>query len=168
MSWKSIVLFLGIFLSGFQMPEVFAAQTGDSMDITFTGHLMGRRACTVNNDQVITVSFGTVAINKVATGETSQSISYSLNCSGASESNSVEMTVKATPVVGHSATMAASQSGLWVTFLNEGQEQALNTAFAVADWHNPPKLDVRLDKDPSVELQAATFTATATLMAEYF
>ena len=168
MSWKSIVLFLGIFLSGFQMPEVFAAQTGDSMDIAFTGHLMGRRACTVNNDQVITVSFGTVAINKVDTGTIIQPVNYSLNCSGASESNSVEMTVKATPVAGHSATMAASQSGLWVTFLNEGQEQVLNTAFAVVDWHNPPQLDIRLDKNPDVELQAATFTATATLMTEYF
>ncbi|EGT3573383.1 fimbrial protein [Citrobacter amalonaticus] len=162
------VLILTIFLAGFQVPELFAAQTGDSIDISFTGHLMGRKACTVNNNQVINVVFGTVAVNKVATGTITQPINYSLNCSGATESNSVEMTIKATPVAGHSATMAASQPGLWVTFLNEGLEQTLNTPFSVADWHNPPKLDIRLDQDPDSELQAATFTATATLMAEYF
>ncbi|WP_432225803.1 fimbrial protein [Enterobacter wuhouensis] len=168
MNWKRILLIPCFFLFGFQMSELFAAQTGDSMAISFTGHLMGRRACTVNNNQVINVAFGTVAVNKVAAGAVTQPVNYSLNCSGASETNSVEMTIKAIPVSGHSTTMEASQPGLWVTFLNESQEQMLNVPFSVADWHNPPKLNIRLDKNPDIELQAATFTAIATLNVEYF
>lgn len=168
MTWKSIIPFLSMSLIGLQVPELCAVQTGDSMNITFTGHLMVRRSCTVNNDQVINVAFGTVAADDVPTGEIVKPVDYTLNCVGVRENNSVEMTIKASAVNGHPATMSASQSALWVTFLNDGQEQPLNTPFVVPDWKNPPKIDIRLDKDPDQGLRTAAFTATATLMAEYF
>lgn len=168
MNWKRIILIPLILMFGFQGHDLFAAQTGDSMTIAFTGHLMGRRACTVNNNQVINVAFGTVAVNKVAIGEVIKNVDYTLNCAGASESNSVEMTLSAVSLGGHPASMASSQAGLWITFLNEGAEQNLNAPFVIADWRNPPKLEFKLEKDPALELQAAAFTATATLKAEYF
>lgn len=148
--------------------DVNAAQTGDSMTVNFTGRLTGRRACTINDDKTIVVDFGKVGLKKVGTSEAIKTIDYTLDCTGMNDTHSLEMTIKATPISGHNSTMASSVSGLWVTFMKEGQAQALNTPFTVTDWHNPPKLDIQLDKDPAVELEAAAFSATATLMAEYY
>lgn len=157
-----------VFLSLFYSLGGRAEQTGDTMTVDFSGRLMGRRACTVNDDKTIMVAFGNVGINKVGTSETIKSINYTLNCSNMNEMNTVEMTIKAIPVAGHNSSMASSVQGLWITFLKNGQEQALNNSFVVTDWHNPPLLEVRLEKDQSTELQANAFSATATLMAEYF
>ncbi len=129
---------------------------------------MGRRSCMVNENKIIYIDFGSVGLKKISTKEAIKPIDYVLNCSGANEANSVEMTLKAISIPGHPATMQASQLGLWLTFINSENEQNLNESFSVRDWHNPPKLEIRLDKDPSVALQATSFTAVATLIAEYF
>ena len=148
--------------------SAYASQTGDSMKIDFTGRLITRTACTVNNNQMISVFFGNVAINKVATGNVIQALSYSLDCGMATTGNTVQMTINATSVPSDSAAMNSSMPGLWMRFLNEGGAQPLGKPFNVADWHNPPKLEIQLVKDPSVALEASNFTGVATLIAEYF
>lgn len=165
---KTIFLTCFTFLLCAQTNTVFAAQTGDTMSITFTGRLNNHKPCVVNNNQDINVAFGNVNINKVSTDHITQSMDYSLDCSGSQAGNTVEMTIKATPVTGDTAAIASNIPGLWLKFIKDGQPQDLNEAFTVADWQSTPTLEIELEKDPAVELEAAAFSATATLMSEYF
>lgn len=160
-------LIVSVIASTFHI-SVNAAQTGDSLAISFTGRLFVHKECIINDNKLITVDFGSVGVNKVGTGEAVKAVDYSISCVGSSETNSIQMTIKATPVPGYPNEFPASISGLRIKILNEGQIQELNKPFSIADWRNPPKLEVQLDKDPEVTLEAANFSGTATLMAEYF
>ncbi len=145
-----------------------ASQTGDTMSIDFTGRLINRKPCTINNGEVINITFGNVSINKVATGHITQPLNYNLDCPGATSSNTIQMTIKATPVLGDSAAMESSSTGLWLKFMNNGEPQNLNVPFSIEDVNALPKLDIELEKNPASELHADAFTGTATLMAEFF
>ena len=144
-----------------------ATLVGDSITVNFTGHLTNRSPCTVGDDKVIEVPFGNVGVNKVDTGQFIQTVPYTLECGSAAAGDTVKMKILATPVAAENSAMASSVNGLWIRFLKDDARQPLNEEFDVPDWHNPPKLEIQLAKDPAVDLTAAAFTATATLTAEY-
>ncbi|AZV05978.1 fimbrial protein [Enterobacter sp. N18-03635] len=165
---KLLLLSLASVLFSTQMNMALALQTGDSMSISFTGRLINRKPCTINNGAVINVSFGNVNIDKVATEHITQPLDYTLACPGSTSSNTIQMTIKATPVTGDPAAMGSSATGLWLKFMNNGKPQNLNIPFDVKDINDLPNLEIELEKNPASELHAEAFTGTATLMAEFF
>ncbi|EOZ7472401.1 fimbrial protein [Enterobacter hormaechei] len=144
-----------------------AVQTGDSVNFNFTGHLVQRSYCTVNNDQVINVPFGNVGVNKVDSGEYIQDIDYQLNCKGLAAGSTVNMMIRATPTSWDSHAAVTDVIGLGVRFLKEGQAIELNKAITV-DPDSSPHLQVQLVKDPQTSLAEQQFTATGTLLASYY
>lgn len=58
---------------------VRAAQTGDSVQVTFTG-VLKRKPCHINNDQAINIHFGNVGIHKVDGTRYMQPVNYTLQC----------------------------------------------------------------------------------------
>lgn len=168
MQIKHLLLSLCTVLLWQQMNTAFATQTGDSMNISFTGRLMNRKPCTVSDGKIILVNFGNVNVNNVTNDHVIKDLDYSLNCPDATSDNTVQLTIRGTPITGDSTVIASSAAGLWMKFLKDGEPQALNTAFVVDDWRNPPGLTIELEKDPSTELNAGAFTGTVTLISEYF
>lgn len=168
MRLKTLILTYFTVLLCAQTNIVTAAQTGDTLSITFTGRLNNHKPCVVNNNQDINVAFGNVNIARVSTDHITHAMDYSLDCSGTQASNTVEMTIKAIPVTGDTAAIASNIPGLWLRFIKDGKPQDLNASFIVTDWQSPPRLEIELEKDPAVELQAAEFSGTATLISEYF
>lgn len=146
---------------------IHAKQTGDSVRYDFTGTLRAMTQCKVNDDQVINVPFGNVSVNKVDSGIYFRTINYSLDCGSVGASNTVLMTLRATPVATSDSTIATSAAGLWAQFYKEGAPVPLNKEFKIDDPTSPPKLEVKLVKDPDTDFKEGAFTATATLMVEY-
>lgn len=142
-------------------------QIGDSVKVAFTGRLQLVTPCTISNDQLITVEFGNVAVNRVDSGNYTQTVEYTLDCGSAGSGNTVSMVFKATPVPSDAAAFASSAPGLWVKVLKDGQPLELNKAFSIANPESPPKVQVQLVRDPASELSAGGFSAIGTLMADY-
>lgn len=143
-------------------------QKGDSVDFTFSGRLQAMTPCSINSDGPVTVAFGNVGITKVDSGRYLQQMNYILDCGTATSSNTVLMSfTTTTPVATDTAAIASDIPGLWVKILKDGIPLELGKEFQVADPQVPPKIEVQLIKDPTMDLIEGAFKATGTLVAEY-
>ncbi|WP_235470133.1 fimbrial protein [Franconibacter pulveris] len=91
-----------------------AAQTGDSMSVNFRGEFIFATPCTVNNDQVIDVVFGQVGVNKVNGTNYRQTIPYTVDCQGASDSSPLSLTMSGTAAGYDDAAVTTSADGLGI------------------------------------------------------
>lgn len=159
------IVFCSVFLS--TSPLVSMAKTnGDSTNYSFSGRLIDSTPCTVNNDQIIDVSFGKVAIGKVDTGQYIKNINYTLDCHGAASNATVKMKLSATAAGWDSSAITTNVTGLGVHILNNCNAIKLNTDIAVTP-DTPLQLQAQLVKDPTATLAGQDFVATGTLTAEY-
>lgn len=143
-------------------------QTGDSVDVRFTGRLQAMTPCSINNNGPVTVAFGNVGINKVDSGQYLRKMEYRLDCGSATSSNTVLMSfTTTTPVVTDSAAISSNIPGLWVKILKDGAPLELGKEFQIPDPQVQPKIEVQLIKDPTTDLVEGGFKATGTLLAEY-
>lgn len=146
-----------------------AVQTGDTATINFSARLVESTVCEINSGNIINVSFGNVSIFKVDTGEFIQPIEYTINCNAASSENTVYMSFIGRTSLFDDSALGTNADGLGIKVLKDGSAIELNSAFIIADPLNPPKLEVQLIKDPSVDqLSEQPFTAGASLQVEYF
>jgi type 1 fimbria pilin len=163
----SRLCFLTVMLMTSYVSSVPAVQTGDSTTYAFKGHLIQANVpCTVNNGQVINVPFGNVSISKVGNGEYLQTISYTLDCGSATNSNTVSLMLQATPTDWDPQAMVASVQGLGVRILDGGTPVDLNKDIDI-ELDNPPELQAQLITKADVQLTEQAFTAGGTLIAEY-
>lgn len=163
--WRIRAVLSGVVL--IMSASAAAVQTGDSVNFNFTGHLVQQAFCTINNDQVINVPFGSVGVNKVDSGEYVQDINYQLNCKGLAADSTVNIMIRATPTSWDSHAAVTDVTGLGVRFLKESQAIELNEAIAV-DPDSAPHLQAQLVKDSQTSLTGQRFTATGTLLASYY
>lgn len=98
-----------------------ANQVGDRVTYAFTGKLIAASACTVNNNKIIDVPFGNVGINKLTNGtDYTQNISWTLECGSLTDSNTLQMIIKATPESWDQKAMSSSVTGLGIRILKDG------------------------------------------------
>lgn len=145
-----------------------AEQTGDSMSVNFRGEFILATPCTVNNDQVIDVAFGQVGVNKVNGTNYRQSIPYTVDCKGASDSSPLSLTMSGTAAGYDDAAVTTSADGLGIRIEANGQPLALNAPLETTLGALPSlKLTAVPVQDPVKTLAEGTFSATATLTASY-
>lgn len=144
-----------------------AKQMGDSLTYSFSGRLKAATRCAINNDKPIEVHFGKVGISKIDRGDYVQDIPYSLDCGSVTSTNSVMLTITATPETWDSYAMRSSVEGLGAYVLSDGQPLRLNTLIRIDDPAHPPKLQAKLVKEANVELTAQPFTVAGTMVVEY-
>lgn len=142
-------------------------QTGDSVDVTFTGLLQAMTACSINNDRTIEIAFGNIGINKIESEQYTRSIDYELDCGSVGGANTILLTLKATPVPSDGSIVASGRKGLLIQFYKDSVPLKLNEEFKVENVTTPPKLMVKLITDPAEEPEEGAFSCTATLIAEY-
>ncbi|TNV22516.1 fimbrial protein [Buttiauxella sp. B2] len=146
---------------------LMAEQTGDDVKYSFKGALLALPQCQVSNEAVINVRFGNVGINKVDSGQYIQPIDYTLDCGSATAANTVSLVFKATTVTSDGTSLITNLDGLVVKILQDGQPMTLNKKITI-NLGSPPKLEARLERVSGKELVESPFTATGTLVAEYF
>lgn len=161
------VLFCFCFLF---MNKVYASsnQTGDSVEVKFSGKLQAITPCEINKGHPISVFFGNVGVNKVDSGQYIKELQYSLDCGNATSNNTFSMYfTTVNPVATEPSSIQSDIAGLWVKILKDGTPLEMGKEFQVADPLSPPKIDLLLTKDPVVTLIEGDFSATGTLVAVY-
>lgn len=145
-----------------------AAQTGDAVVYNFQGKFILSSPCTINNDQVIDITFGNVAVNKVDGINYLNTIPYTVDCQGATDDSPLTLTLSGTPESFDSAAITTSADGLGIQIQANGQPFPLNTS-RITTLGELASLTLKAVpvKDPAKELTQQAFTATATLKAEY-
>ncbi|WNN49338.1 fimbrial protein [Siccibacter colletis] len=152
----------------FLPPLAFAAQTGDSALVTFQGTFSLPTPCTINDDKVLDIAFGNVGVNKVNGIDYAQPIPLSVDCHGAPESALLLLKVNGTAESFDSAAVATNADGLGIQIQANGQPMKLNEALntSVGGLKTLALTAVPV-KDPAKTLTAQTFSAAATLTADY-
>ncbi|WP_449554838.1 fimbrial protein [Lelliottia amnigena] len=145
-----------------------AAQTGDSLNITFQGKFILSTPCTVSNDKVIDVSFGNISVNGVNGKDNAQVIPYSVDCHGASDDSPLDLTITGTPESYDDAALTTSADGLGLQIQANGQAMKLNKPLSITLGElSSLTLTAVPVKDTAKTLTEQPFTATATLIAQY-
>lgn len=145
-----------------------AEQTGDSVTFDFQGRFLINTPCKVNNDQIMDITFGNVGVKKVDGVNFMQTIPYTVDCQGAQDSTLINLTVSGTATTYDDAALTTSAEGLGIEIQANGQAMKLNQPLKTTlSGLRTLILKAVPVKDPTKELTAQTFSATATLTAEY-
>lgn len=147
---------------------VYCAQTGDSMDVKFTGTFLLSTPCTINNSQVIDVAFGNVGVDKVDGVAYEQKIPFVVDCKGAANTTSLNLTMSGVAVAFDDAAIKTNADGLGIRIKADGIPMKLNKpkVTTLKDLETL-KLTAVPVKDPDKSLTEQPFTAVATLTADY-
>lgn len=146
--------------------SAMAAQTGDSSKIIFTGKLIKTTVCKLNNDKPIVVDLGIVGIKNVKSGNYIKNIDYTLECTNASATSVVDMTLLGVVESWDSTLLASDIRGLGAKILLNGNPLKLQEPVDIA-VNSTPKLQVQLVAQSGVNLQDAPFTITGALLVSY-
>lgn len=145
-----------------------AAQSGDSLSVTFTGTFNMVSPCTINNDEVIDVYFGNIGIDKVDGINYIQDIPYTVECNGAADDTAMQLSINGSAATFDDAAVVTNAEGLAIQFQENGQPLALNKPLSMSLGALPTvKLRAVPVKAPSAILSAQVFTAVATLAVSY-
>ena len=146
-----IVTLSGLLLTG----TPHAAQVGDQMSVNFKGTFIITTPCTVSGDEVIDVSFGSISVGKVNGIDNKQDIPY-IQVSGVAE-------------IFDDAAVTTSADGLGIQIQANGVPMKLNQPLKTTlGGLQSLVLSAVPVKDPNKVLSEQTFTAVATLTADYF
>lgn len=145
-----------------------AAQTGDTVTYNFKGHFLVLSPCIISDDKVIEISFGSVGVKKVDGVNYKQTIPYTVDCKGEPDSTAMNLTLTGTAMSFDNAAVTTNAAGLGIQIQADGQPLKLNTPLATTlGGLSSLVLTAVPVKDPSTELAAQIFSATATLKVDY-
>lgn len=160
-----IVMLAGLLLAG----SLQAEQIGDEMSVNFTGTFIITTPCTISDDQVINVSFGNINVGKVDGVENKQDIPYTVDCHGAPDNSAMNIQVSGVAEIFDNAAVTTSADGLGIQIQANGVPMKLNQPLKTTlGGLQSLVLSAVPVKDPDKALSEQTFTATATLTADYF
>lgn len=147
---------------------VYSAQTGDDMNIKFTGTFLLSTPCTINNSQIIDVPFGNVGVDKVDGAAYTQKIPFVVDCKGAPDTTSLNLTMSGIAVTFDEAALKTNADGLGIKIKADGIAMKLNKprVTTLKDLETL-KLTAVPVKDPDKTLAEQPFSAVATLTADY-
>lgn len=135
-------------------------------EVRFSGTVVDPPSCTLNNNEVIEVQFGTVGIRQADGRQVVKPLNYNLKCSGSDGGKSLKMQLAGTQ--GFAAdVLATSIDGLGVRFYRNGE------AVTLKEWCSLPKpasglvLTASPIADPQAKPAAGDFQASATLLVAF-
>jgi hypothetical protein len=162
-SLKNIFILLSIFTH-----VVHAAQTGDAVIFNFSGYYVLLSPCTINNDEVLDIPFGNVGVKKVNGVDYMKTIPYVVDCHGAPDNSALHLTISGNVTDFDQAAVQTSADGLGIQIQANGQPMQLNKSMdTTLGALSSLELTAVPVKDPLKTLTEQSFTAIATLTAEY-
>ena len=122
--------------------------------------------CHVNNDRLIEVHFGNVAVNKVDGQNYEKKIDYSIRCDGEDTVDNLMLSVNGAASVFDDSVLQTTVMDLGIKIYQNGQMLRINEPLEI-DPQNPPELTaIPVQKNGAV-LTAQDFKVTATLLVNY-
>lgn len=168
MKYRSRYVFLGIISFFMNVPYVMSVQTGDNVTYNFTGTYLITTPCTISNEEILNINFGNVGINKVDGSHYAQNIPYIVSCKGATDETPVRLMVAGTSTSYDTSALATSADGLGIRIQAGDQPLKINEVMitTLGALQSLAMMAVPV-KDPDKELSEQSFTASATLTADY-
>ncbi|EPL3976025.1 fimbrial protein [Serratia ureilytica] len=136
-------------------------------NLMFSGALIERADCVINNNKTIDVDFGSnVGVGKVDGVNYRENINYSLDCLPGGSTSGLGIVVSGVSIAYDESAITTSVTDLGIKFLINDKPLAINKRIDI-NASNPPKIDVVLVKRPGSLLKTGAFNASATLLAMY-
>lgn len=153
-------LLLGLLLANFTL---HAAE-----NLQFSGTLIERPTCTVNNEETIEIRFGDVAIDKIDGSNYLKTIGLYVYCDGPNKDNVFMETVTfgGTATDFNPAAIDTDVEGLGIEIRQNGTPLAVGDVLKFADLDFPTLQAVPVKKS-GVSLPEGAFEAWATVKVEY-
>ncbi|VTT29097.1 fimbrial adhesin [Klebsiella pneumoniae] len=135
-------------------------------EVKFSGTVVDPPSCTLNNNEVIEVQFGTVGIRQADGRQLMKTLNYNLKCSGSDGGKSLKMQFSGTP--GFAAdVLATTTDGLGVRFYRNGEAVTLKEWFSLPNPASGLVLTASPIADPKAKPKAGDFQASATLLVAF-
>ncbi|KAF2407268.1 fimbrial protein [Pseudomonas antarctica] len=140
--------------------------SGASANLTFSGTLNEPPPCTIDAGNTIEVDFGDVGVKRVDGEKYRRGVGYTISCGTDTLPWLLKLSVNGTPTGFDGAALQTSASDLGIRIFQNSLPFLLNTPMDIT-LSSPPVLEVVPVKRPGAILAPASFTAVATLLAEY-
>ncbi|CRM02029.1 MULTISPECIES: fimbrial protein [Pseudomonas] len=139
---------------------------GASANVTFSGTLNEPPPCTIEGGNTIEVDFGDVGVKRVDGVKYRKHVGYTITCGTDTLPWVLKLSVNGTPTTFDGSAVQTSVPALGIRVFQDSQPFPLNTPLDIT-LSSPPTLEVVPVQQPGATLSAASFTAVATLLAEY-
>lgn len=169
---KSVIkmkLLILIFCTLGIITTAWADQIGDKLMYTFKGQFILSSPCKVNDDKVLEVPFGNIAIDNIDGIQYKKIIPYTVDCQGATDDSPLSIKVIATAVsFDNNAAIATNVDGLGIEIQANGLPMPLNKPLltTLSDLSSL-ELTATPVKDSDAVLTEQAFSAGATLTVDY-
>ena len=140
--------------------------SGASANLTFSGTLNEPPPCTIDAGNKIEVDFGDVGVKRVDGVRYRRGVGYTISCGTDTLPWVLKLSVNGTPTTFDGAALQTSAPDLGIRIFQNNLPFRLNTPLDIT-VSSPPVLEVVPVKQPGATLAPASFTAVATLLAEY-
>ncbi|NCH59554.1 fimbrial protein [Cronobacter dublinensis] len=150
------------------IPVSLAALAEDNTAIITVTVTVTAAPCEINNNQVIDVDFGdSVITTDVAKGTVEKTVNYTLDCTNAAPSKTLEMRISGAGADFDDKVLKTSIPELGVKIKADGADYPLNSDLVLASVTSKPALTALLVQQPGARLPTGDFTAGATMTVDY-
>lgn len=140
---------------------------GNAMaNLTFNGTLIEPPPCTISSGSNIVTDFGDMGTKTIDGVNHRKRVNYTINCAAGTWPGEMVMKVTGVATTFDSAAVNSSVPDLGIKLLRNSVPFVLNTQ-VVIDPAAPPVLEAVPVKRSGALLGSGSFTATATLLAQY-
>ncbi|MPR01095.1 fimbrial protein [Pseudomonas sp. MAFF 212408] len=140
--------------------------SGAWANLTFSGTLNEPPPCTIDAGNTIEVDFGDVGVKRVDGEKYRQGVGYIITCGPDTLPWELKLSVNGTATTFDGAAVQTSVPALGIRLFQNNVPFLLNTPLDIT-LSSPPTLEAVPVKQPGAILTPASFTAVATLLAEY-
>ncbi|RMP59022.1 hypothetical protein ALQ18_00114 [Pseudomonas marginalis pv. marginalis] len=140
--------------------------SGAWANLTFSGTLNEPPPCTIDAGNTIEVDFGDVGVKRVDGEKYRQGVGYIITCGPDTLPWELKLSVNGTATTFDGSAVQTSVPALGIRLFQNNVPFLLNTPLDIT-LSSPPTLEAVPVKQPGAILAPASFTAVATLLAEY-
>lgn len=135
-------------------------------NLTFSGTLNEPPPCTIDAGNTIEVDFGDVGVKRVDGEKYRQGVGYLISCGADTLPWLLKLSINGTPTTFDSSAVQTNVPALGIRIFQNNLPFPLNTPLDIS-LSSPPTLEAVPVKQPGATLAPASFSAVATLLAEY-
>ncbi|ELM1663622.1 fimbrial protein [Klebsiella oxytoca] len=158
-----------LLLAGVMLTVTSTLQAADPENLEFIGTLVTPPACSISEDGPVYVNFDDVRIKKVAEGRYRETVPLALKCEDNNLAWQLRLSVRGNAAgfdADNATVVTAEQANLGVKIYQNDRPFKLDEPINVNST-TLPRIDAVLVQRDGVELTEGTFSAAATLRAEY-
>lgn len=157
-----------IYLITFLVFTFIFDKTTAAPNLLFRGTIIEPPPCKINNEQKIDIDFGEkLGISKIDGNNYRQKINYVIECSIDDPSSSLLLTVTGNVMSSDYSAIQSNKPGLGIRMIENNRRLRIGQGLVI-NSANPPLLEAVPVAAPGIKLLEGDFSASASLLAEYY